>query len=63
MDEFLAGNDGAECESLPSPSKNIDDEAVRKLIRMLRPSPPPEVSKPAEPAKSNGKGKFKTTKK
>jgi len=63
MDEFLASDDGAECESLPSPSKNIDDEAVREMIRRLRPSPPPEVStKPADSAKSTGNGKFKTTK-
>jgi len=62
--KFLAGDDGAECESLPSPTKNIvdNDVAVREMIRMFHQSTPPEVPKPAEPVKPNGKGKFKNKK-
>jgi len=62
LEEFIAGDDGADSEPSPSPSKNIDDESVRKMIRILRPSPPPEVSKLAEPVQPTGKGKFKNKK-
>jgi len=55
MEEFLAGDDGAECQSLPSPTKNIVDNDVA-ICEMFHQSPPREVPKPA------GKGKFKNKK-
>jgi len=66
MEEFLAGDDGADSESPPPPAQRteVDDEAIRELIRRFHSSFPPEVPKLAEPAKpaGNGKGKNKNKK-
>jgi len=64
MEEFLAGDDGADSESPPPPThrSEIDDDVIRELIRHFHPSPPPEVPKLAEPAKPAGNGKGKNKK-
>jgi len=64
IEEFLAGDDGADSESPPPPTHRteVDDEAIRELIRHFHPSPPHGVPKLAEPVKPAGnvKGKNKT---
>jgi len=64
MKEFLAGDDGAESESPPPPTQRteVDDEAIRELIRRFHSSPPLEVPKLAEPTKPPGNGKGKNKK-